>query len=314
MPTLTVSRILSDLVDAFKQEVPGLSFFATDMSGEQVKKGQQIIAHIPTVPTVYDHTAANGYNENAQNARDLLTDVPVTIDQWKHVTIKMLHDDVNEDESKNYLESIKNAGYALGKACVDFALAKALETNFTNQKIELTDDTDLETLEEIRATMNIYKAGKNRNGIVNSATFRALNADPRIASGDYFGQQVGADPIGRLRAISGFGEILEYPELDDNDENLAGFFFNPRAVLIATRLPNDSVDLAGQLGIPVPMKKETITDPQSGLSIAGFGWIDQNTHNLYVTATVMYGAAAGKQAGSAGTLTDYAGHLLATAA
>jgi hypothetical protein len=264
------------------------------------------------VPTVYAHTAANGYNENAQNARDLLTDVPLTIDQWDHVTIKMLHDDVTEDRSKNYLKSIENAGYALGKAVVDFALGKALETNFSRQTLELADDTDLETLNDIRADMNTYKAGSTRYGLINTATMNALVGDPRIASGDYHGQMIGSDSIGRLRALAGFTEILEYPELPSNSENLAGFFFDPRAICIATRLPNDSVNLAGEMGIPITVKKEVVTDPQSGLSIAGFGWIDQNTHNIYVTATVMYGAAAGKQAGSAGTLTDYAGHLLAT--
>jgi hypothetical protein len=312
MATLTVSEILTDMIGAFKQRVPALTFFATDMSAEQVKRGQQIIAHIPTVPTVYAHTAANGYNENAQNARDLLTDVPLTIDQWDHVTIKMLHDDVTEDRSKNYLKSIENAGYALGKAVVDFALGKALETNFSRQSLELADDTDLETLNTIRADMNTYKAGSTRYGLINTATMNALVGDPRIASGDYHGQMIGSDSIGRLRALAGFTEILEYPELPSNSENLAGFFFDPRAICIATRLPNDSVNLAGEMGIPITVKKEVVTDPQSGLSIAGFGWIDQNTHNIYVTATVMYGAAAGKQAGSAGTLTDYAGHLLAT--
>lgn len=312
MATLTVSEILSDVLDAFKTRVPMLNFFATDMSADQVKYGQQVIAHIPTLPTVYTHSASNGYSENAQNARDLLTDVPITIDQWKHVTIKLLHDDVNEDRSKNYLKTISNAGYVLGKTVVDFALGKALETNFSQQSVELTDDTDLETLNDIRSDMNGVDAGSPRYGLVNTATINALNTDPRIASGEYHGQRINGDPFGRLVNIAGFSEIAEYPDLPDNSENLAGFFFDSRAIAIATRLPNDSVDLASQMGIPTPIRKEVITDA-AGLSLAGFGWFDANTHNLYVTATIMYGASAGKQAGSNGTLTDYAGHLLATA-
>lgn len=311
--TLTVTEILSDVISAFKLRVPALNYFTTDMTADQVKKDQIVLAHIPTLPTVYSHTAANGYNENAQNARDLLTDVPVTIDQWKHVTIKILHDDATEDRSKNYLKTIDNMGYVLGKTVVDYALGKALETNFSEQTVELSDDTDLETLNTIRGRMNTKGATDPRYGIISTATMNAFNSDPRIASGDYHGQRIAGESIGRLKNIAGFTEIMEYPGLSDNSESLAGFFFDPRAIVIATRLPNDSVDLAGQMGIPVTMKKEVVTDPQSGLSIAGFGWIDQNTHNLYITATVMYGASAGKQTGSAGTLTDYAGHLLATA-
>jgi hypothetical protein len=312
MATLTVSRVVTDMVDAFKTQVPALNYFTSDMTAEQVKFGQQIIAHIPTVPTTYAHTASTGYAENAQSARDLLTDVPVTIDQWRHVTIKLLTADVAQDQSQNYLKTIANAGYALGKYVVDYALSKALETNFSQQSLELTDDTDFETLQDIRGDMNGVDAGSPRYGLVNTATFNALETDARVSSRDFYGQRTEANPWGKLVGVSGFNEIIEYPDLPTNSENMAGFFFDSRAITIATRLPNDSVDLAGQMGIPVPLKREVITDPGSGLTLAGFGWLDQVTHNLYVTVSVMFGASAGKQAGSAGTLTDYAGHLLAT--
>lgn len=310
--TLTVSEILSDVLDAFKQRVPALGYFSTDMSNESVKYGQTIIAHIPTVPTAYAHVAANGYNNNAQNARDLLTDVPIVMNQWTDVPIKIEAADASQDRSKNYLKTISNAGYVLGKAVVDYALTKVLEANFSEQTLALTDDTDLATLQGIRADMNLKKAASPRYGIVNSDTFNALEEDPRIASGDYHGQRTGEDPYGKLMNLAGFKEIIEYPDLPTNSENLAGFFFDSRAVAVATRLPDDSADLASQLGLPVTFKKEVVTDPQTGLSLVGFGYIDPNTHYIYLTTSVMYGAVAGSQGGSAGALTDYAGHLLAT--
>jgi hypothetical protein len=314
MPTLTVSEILSDVLDAFKQRVPALSFFSTDMSNEQVMQGQQIIAHLPTMPNAVAHVAATGYNPNAQSARDLLTDVPITMDQWTDVQIKILAADASQDRSKNYLKTISNAGYVLGKAVVDFALTKVVEASFSEQTIALTDDTDLETLNGIRADMNLVKAAAPRFGIVNSATFNALESDPRIASGDYHNQRTGEDPYGKLVNLAGFKEIIEYPDFPDNSQSLAGFFFDSRAVAVATRLPDDSVDLAGQLGLPVTFKKEVVTDPQTGLSIVGYGWIDPVTHYIYLASSVMYGAVAGSQAASsAGTKLDYAGHLLATA-
>lgn len=313
MATLTVSEILSDVLMEFKQRVPALGFFSTDMKNEAVKYGQTVIAHLPTVPTAYAHVVSTGYNTNAQNARDLLTDVPIVINQWTDVPIKISADDASQDRSQNYLKTIGNAGYVLGKAVVDFALGKALEANFTDQTVELAADNDLETLDGIRAEMNVRKAAAPRFGIVNSAVFNSLNADPRIASGDYHGQMTGEDPYGRLVNLAGFKEIIEYAELPGNSENLSGFFFDSRAIAIATRLPSDSTDLAGQLGLPVTYKREVVTDPQTGLSIIGFGWIDANTHEICVTSSVMYGAVAGRQGGSAGTLTDYAGHLLATA-
>lgn len=315
MPTLTVSEILSDVLMAFKQRVPALNFFSTDMSAEQVMYGQQIIAHLPTLPTAYTHVAATGYAANAQSARDLLTDVPITIDQWTDVPIKIQTADATQDRSKNYLKTISNAGYVLGKTVVDYALTKVLEANFSRQTIELTADTDLETLDtDIRGDMNTYKAASPRYGIVNTATAGILGTDPRIASGDYHGQMTGSDPYRRFTNLAGFNEIIEYPDLPTNSQNLAGFFFDSRAIAVATRLPDDSVDLAGQLGLPVTFKKEVVTDPETGLSIVGFGWIDPVTHYIYITSSVMYGVVAGSQGGSAGAKCDYAGHLLATAA
>jgi hypothetical protein len=312
MPTLTVSEILSDVLMAFKQRVPGLRYFATDFSSQEVKFGQQVIAHLPTVPTAYDHVAASGYSNNAQNARDLLSDVPITIDGWKDVPIKILVADATQDRSQNYLKTIGNAGYVLGKAVVDYALGKVVEANFSQETTKSISNTNRDTLGEVRKAMNVRQAGTPRYGLVNSDFFDALDQDARIASRDYHGQQVGGDPFGKLVNVGGFSEIQEYPDFPANSENLSAFFFDSRAIGIATRLPMDSTELAGQLGLPVTYKKEVVTDPETGLTIVGFGWIDNNTHNIYVTSSVMYGAVAGSQGGSAGTKLDYAGHRVVT--
>ena len=311
--TLTVSEILSDVLVAFKQRVPSLKFFASDMSAERVKFGQQIIAHLPTVPTAYDHVAASGYSNNAQSARSLLTDVPITIDGWKDVPIKIATTDAAQDRSQNYLKTISNAGYVLGKAVVDYALTKVVAANFTQETVESIANTQRDTLGKVRIAMNVKKAGTPRYGLCNSDFFNALDNDARIASGDYHGQQVGAEPYGRLINCSGFGEIQEYPDFPANAENLSFFGFDERAVGIATRLPLDSTDLAQQLGLPVTYKAEMVQDPETGLAIVGFGWIDANTHDIFITSSVMFGAVAGAQGGAEGAKTDYAGHRVVTA-
>ena len=306
--TLTVSEILTDVLDAFKQRVPALNFFSTDMSQERVKYGQTIIAHLPVVPTAYDHVAANGYSANAQNARDLLVDVPIVMDGWKDVPIKILVADATQDRSQNYLKTISNAGYVLGKAVVDYALTKVVSANFSQSTDELTASAGRDTLSKVRVAMNTKKAGTPRYMLTNSDLFASLDNDPRVASRDYYGQQTGSDPFGRLINISGFAEVQEYPDFPENSHGLSAFAFDSRAIAVATRLPLDSTELAQQLNIPVTYSHEVVQDPQTGLAIAGFAWIDSNTHNIYVTSTVMYGAVAGSQAGSAGDKTDYAGH------
>jgi hypothetical protein len=298
--TLTVSEILSDVLMAFKTRVPALDWFAHDFSAEQVKYGQAIIAHLPTLPTAYAHVAANGYNNNAQNARDLLTDVSITMDQWTDVPIKILAADASQDRSQNYLKTISNAGYVLGKTVVDFALGKVLAANFSELTTETIANTNRDTLGKVRLAMNARDAGTPRYMLCNSDFFNALDNDPRIGSKDYHGQLTEEDPFGRLLGVAGFKEIREYPDFPANAENLSAFGFDERAIGIATRLPKDSTDLARQMGLPVTYSAEVIQDPETGLALIGFGWIDSNTHNIYVTASVMYGAVAGNQGGAAG--------------
>lgn len=312
--TLTFTEILADVLQAFKTRVPALRLFAHDFSRDQVKFNQQVIAHLPVVPTAYDHVAASGYNNNAQNARDLLVDIPITIDGWKDVPIKITTTDASTDRSQNYLKTISNAGYVLGKAVVDFALTKVTAANFSEVTDEAIANTNRDTLGKVRKAMNLKKAGTPRNMLVNSDFFESLDSDPRIASRDYVGQRVEGDPFGRLVNVAGFAQILEYPDFPTNSQNLTAFAFDERAIGIATRLPMDSTELARTLGLPVNYKAEMVQDAETGLAIAGFGWIDSNTHDIFITSSVMYGAVAGSQGGATGAKTDYAGHRVRTGA
>ncbi len=311
--TLTVSEILTDVLQAFKVRVPVLRFFASDMNSMSAKFGQPIIAHIPALPTAYDHVAANGYNANAQKARDLLTDVSITMDGWKDVPIKINADDASQDRNQNYLKTIGNAGYVLGKAVVDYALTKILAANFSGSTQESIANTTKDTLGKVRVGMNGVGAGDGRILLCNSDFANALDSDARITSSFQYGQRINADPYLHFTNLAGFSDIMEYPGFPTNGESLSAFGFDSRAIAIATRLPEDSTDLARQLNIPVTYNMEMVQDPETGLAIVGFSWIDPNTHIIYITFSVMFGAVAGSQAGNAGTKTDYAGWRVKTA-
>jgi hypothetical protein len=281
--TLTVAEILTDVLDAFKTRLPSLNLPAT------------------------------GYNANAQAGRDLLVDVPITMDTWSDVQIKFGHGDVVTDRSKNYTKTISNAGYALSKAVVDNALSKIVAASFSEKTTAAYANTSKDTLDAVTLAMNAKKAGSPRYMICSSQFFNKLEEDARIASGDYHGQRRGADPFGKLLGVSGFAEIHEYPDFPTAG-NLSAFGFDSRAIAVATRLPMDSVELARELGVPVGIKTETVQDAETGLALSGFGQFDNNTHDLVMSITIMHGAVAGSQAaGVAGTKLDYAGHRVITA-
>lgn len=314
--TLKTPQILDLTMDAFKVHLPFLtSAFATDFSDKGGVLGQQCIAKIAKLPTAQDYDGTTGYANGAAAAESLFDDVPVTINQHKHVPIKLDYL-VNEGTVSEVRleEATDNVGYVLAKSVADYCLGLCVAANFAKSTTETAANTDLDTLRAIRTVMNKDGAETmGRFGIVNSDAMAGLDSDTRIASGDYYGQRIGNEPIAKLVNIQGFSNVWEYSDLPGNSENLTGFFGTKRSIILATRLPRNNMDLANAIGIPQVSGFETLKDPDTGLTLLGIKWIKQDTQDVYYTVTLMWGAVAGKQNGDAGTLNDLAGHRLVSA-
>lgn len=315
--TLSTTQILDLVMDAFKVRVPFLvSAFATDFSSERAKFNQTVNARIAGLPTVQSYDATNGYKANAAEAKSLMNDVPVTINQHKHVPIKL--DFLDEASSVNQInlleEATMNCGYVLAKSIADYCLALTLSTNFSQSSTYSVANSDLDMLANVRTDLNAVGANTlGRFGIVNSDVMTTLTSDARIASGDYHGQRINGEALGHLMGIQGFANIWEYPDMPNNSENQTAFFGTKESIILATRVPNDTNEVARAMGIPQIASFETLTDPDTGLTLLGIKWIEQGTFDVYCTVAVMYGAVAGNQGGSTGDKTDYAGHRLVTA-
>ena len=314
--TLSTTQILDLVMDAFKVRLPFLvSAFATDFSDERAKFNQTVNARIASLPSIQDYDENTGYKNNPADAKSLLTDVPVTINQHKHVPIELKFlDEASTVNQINLLEeATMNCGYVLAKSIADYCLGLVTAANFSESTTKIAADTDLETLGNIRVALGAVGANTmGRFGIVNSAVMSALNSDSRISSGDFHGQRINGEALGRLANIEGFGNIWEYPDLPDAG-NLSGFFGTKDSVILATRVPNDTNEVARSMGIPQIASFETLTDEDTGLTLLGIKWIEQGTFNVYCTVAVMFGAVAGKQGADFGEMTDYAGHRLVTA-
>ena len=302
---LAPSEILVQTLDALKVRVPTLGMMSTDFSDSRSRKDQTIRGHIRTLPTVGDY-GASGYFSNANDAQTLLTDVDVTLDQHKHVTLNLTHLKMLSDDKRN--SQISDSAYVLGKSIVDNALGKVLAANLTNTEIISTANSDFDALNSARK--NLVSQGANVDnlyGLVNSDFAETLNADTRIASRDYYHQEATTSGLSVLRGVSGFQEIREYSGLPANGESLSGVFFDPRAIVVATRLPSDSTDLAASLGVPNVANTTTVTDPESGLSFLGVMHMQPGTLDLFLTVTVLYGTKVG------GTELNNAGYRITTA-
>ncbi len=314
MATLSTTEILSDVLDAFKIRFPMLNSIGTDFSSETAVLNQQMIARIPSLPTVRDYDGTSGYEANAANANDLLVDVPVILNRHKHVPVKIDYIEQLSTRRDLYKEATGNLAYTLGKEAFDHAMSLVLAANFSESSIFANVDADKDMLSSVNKKMNQRGAAPvGRFGIVNSDVFEVLENDSRISSGDYHDQRKKGNAYGHLSNVAGFSNIYEYPDLPANAQNLSAFFSDRTGIVMASRLPNDPEAMANRLGIPPICGAEIVTDGETGLSLMGLTWQKSGTFDLYATIIWVYGISAGSQGGSAGDLTDFGGHRVVTA-
>jgi hypothetical protein len=88
----------------------------------------------------------------------------------------------------------------------------------------------------------------------------------------------------------------------------SGFFGTKESIILVADIPRSLSNPDPALANVVDI--ETMTDPDTGLTIAMLTWASVGLMDVYKTCTWIYGAKAGRQAGAAGVMTDYAGHRL----
>jgi len=305
-------ELLTDVIDAFKTRFPMITAMATDFSNEEARLGDTIRGRVMTSPTTQDY-GANGYKDNAADANSLSNDVTVTLNQHKHVPIKV--DYINQISTRRnlYNEVVGEMAHALGKGMVDYVLGEYDAANISNEVVATEANSDLDVLLTANKVLNTRGASPTgRYAIVNSDVFAYLQSDERVSSGDYYGQRRDGNAYGVLSNIGGFENVYEYPDLPSNDSVMTGLFADRSAIVLAARVPSDFDQVAASLGVPSIAKTEVVTDADTGLSFMNITYQDPHTFDLYTTTTVIYGAHVGG-AGTADAGTDKGGLRLVNA-
>jgi hypothetical protein len=310
--TINTAILVQKVIDAFKTSLPPLNAMSLDLSGPAVKFGDNVKARIRKVPTVRNYDANTGYRANAANALDLLEDVDVTINRHRHAPVFFKHEDLHRADI-NLEAAAADAGFALAKDVVDYALSLASSTNFSTTVPVAASDTDFDTIESIRSLGNTRLMGGPRYGIVSTGVAGSLSADARINNRDFYSSQNDqTQHLRRFTNIAGFKEVWEYPDIPGNSEEIVGVFFDPRAFAVAIRPVVNPSDLAAALGVPSIANFVPITDDETGLTMTAISYMEPGTLNLVTTVAMMYGISAGSRGGSANDVTDRAGILLST--
>lgn len=217
--TLTPAILLQQVMRKIFVRVLALNFFAHEFTTERVKKDQTVTGKIRLRPVTSTYDGTTGYKNGAQEGRDLLLDVPFVMDQHIHVTLKLDHLSYLTDSISDVNGHIEDSASVLGKTIARYILGKVTSKSFTNASIYSAANSDKDMLNAVRKAMNLRGVPDGRFGIVNSDVAETLEGDARITN-RYDGRSQSNDASGliHLRNVSGFADIVEDPELDDNSE------------------------------------------------------------------------------------------------
>lgn len=214
--TLTSTEILAEIIEAFKKSFPMFHRMGISFSPTSLKLNKTYIAHIPSIPSVED--VSTTYNTTGNNARGLLTDLPITIDAHKAVHLYWEHFALIKDDKARYQEVVDLAAFALAKAVIDNLMAAVTTHNFSVAKTYAAADFDLDALIDSTGTGNTNgMIPTGRMLIVNTACANALSLDTRITSRDYTGQMILGNALRRWANVGGWSEIIEYPDFPTNN-------------------------------------------------------------------------------------------------
>ncbi|MEO0797517.1 MAG: hypothetical protein AAFX93_20395 [Verrucomicrobiota bacterium] len=313
--TLATTEELADVFfERFRVVAAPLRSMATDFSSQRAKMNQPVIAKVGQTPSAaQDYHATDGFFPAGDDVKDLLVDVPVTIDQFKTIPITIDFEDTTEASIDLIEGAYQSAAEVMGKTIVDYALAQVVAANFSKNSVFTTGNSDYDMLEDVRKDLNSQGVGQfGRFGLVSPDVYSTLDGDSRISSRDYRGQ-MSDQSYGHLKNIKGFTDIWEYPDFPANGENLSAFFGNASAIAVASRLPNDMSAYMQRLGATQVISMVPQTDPDTGITMLFVTSQDGKTGDLRTAVAAMFGAAAGKQGGASDAILDNAGHRVVTA-
>ncbi|HWX19510.1 MAG TPA: hypothetical protein VN578_06345 [Candidatus Binatia bacterium] len=318
--TLSVPEILKDILEAFKVGTPelfGPAGFAQDFTSDTAVLGDRITAHISHVPTTqaYDNTPGpgHGFYGGAQDVITLIEDVPVTLNQLRHVPVKIgFLTGLATKGVPLYKAGVSEIGYTLGKYVIDNVLASA-GSSVSNSIVMPPLLSDIDSWEGTRNQCNAQKmVNKTRWAFIGSALARALGADDRVRSELFYGQLNGDQGYRRWKNVAGFSWIREYPDIVNAGGNIGGIAGDHRLAAVSVRKIRDMTQTAKALGLREVMKFDSLRDEGSGLELCGISWQEAGSGDLYLSAAVLFGTGVGNQGGAAGSMTDNAGLLIKT--
>ncbi len=276
---LNLAAIAQSVLDNLSAQHTPVSAFTTDFSSEIADQGESITTRIATAVSAGD--ASSGYS-----ATDVTSSAKtVTLNQHKHFTMAFTDLEIAKG-GMNMLERtfVRPATHAVINSMVDALMALVVNSEFGNKATVTSSNfgaDDVATLAGDLTTLNVPK--DERALIIKPAYYASLAQDNAIQA-SYASTLDDSIRNHSVPRVHGFN-VYEYSDIPSNSENLEGFACGPEALLIAARQPAIPQNWSGAV--------ESVTDPDSGLTIQLRSWYEGKDGKQMITATTIFGVLVG---------------------
>jgi len=276
---LNLAQIAQQTLETLSAEMPVVSAFTTDFSSDVADVGESVSTRVASAVSAGDATSGYSATDVTSTAKT------ITLNKHKHFTAAFTDLEIAKG-GMDMLERtfVQPAVHSVVNAMMDDLLALVVNATYSNNTVVTAANfgaDDVATLAGDLTTLNVPRGG--RAMVIKPAYYAALAKDNAIQASYAFGNP-GAIQDNNIPRVHGF-DVLEYSDIPANSENLEGFVCGKEALIIAGRQPALPENWAGSV--------ESVQDPDTGITLQLRNWYEGKDGAQYITATLIYGVAAG---------------------
>ena len=276
---VNLAQIAQQTLETLSAEMPVVSAFTTDFSSDVADVGESVSTRVASAVSAGDATSGYSATDVTSTAKT------ITLNKHKHFTAKFTDLEIAKG-GLDLLERtfVRPAVHSVVNAMMDDLLALVVNATYSNKSTVTAANfgaDDVAGLAGDLTTLNVPRNGCAM--VIKPAYYAALAKDNAIQASYAFGNP-GAIQDNNIPRVHGF-DVLEYSDIPANSENLEGFVCGKEALIIAGRQPALPENWAGST--------ESVQDPDTGITLQLRNWYEGKDGAQYITATLIYGVAAG---------------------
>lgn len=273
--------IAASALESFVADMEGLSLFTTNYSAEVVRRGATV--EVPLVANL----SATTFNQDYALTNGQLDRVSISIDQHKIVGVSISDTEYSKSSVADVTKFSYQAGKALAQAVLESVYSLFVTTAGSAAQYTATitnaSSFNITSARSLRKALAADKVpNTDRALILNSTLYDSLLSSDNLLQAQQFGAR---DAIMEAKVPRVLGmNCYESLVLPTNSISLSGLAVHPNAVALAVRALEPQAPSEY-------LSAQTITDPQTGLTIGVRRFYLPQTGRHHLSFEAVWGAS-----------------------